>query len=192
MRFISNQKTKNQLGRNNFLNKGIKNKLIQNPNLWILGEKLLAINFLVTKFLTIAHLGFASCFLLGRIKNLWRKGLLCLRKRSLVFLCYSFLLSCLHYSVAQFYFHASHCSIAFVFAPLIFSFVHHVATLVHCVISFKYFAFTHSITLVFCFILVVFPIPSFVFCVCLELPPCPLLHVRECGVVAYYNKFSLV
>ncbi len=172
------------MGRNNFLNKGIKNKLIQNPNLWILGEKLLAINFLVTKFLTIAHLGLASCFLLGRIKNLWRKGLLCLCA----------ILSYFHACTIQLlnYFHASHCSIAFVFVPFIFSFVHHVATLVHCVISLKYFAFTHSITLVFCFILVVFPIPSFVFCVCLELPPCPLLHVRECGVVAYYNKFSLV
>jgi hypothetical protein len=44
-------------------------------------------NFLITKFLTIAHLGFASCFLPGQIKSLWRKGLSCLQKNN--FTCVS-------------------------------------------------------------------------------------------------------
>ncbi len=145
-------------------------------------------NFLITKFLTIAHLGFASCFLPWWIKNLWRKGLLCHKKGfSLVLFFFTLvhalfscwiLLSC----ITLFYCFCVYATHFFFCSSCCYSRALHYFIQVFCIHPFHYFGvFFYSN----CF-------PYIWFCVCLELRPCPLLHVTECGVVAYYNKFSLL
>lgn len=71
--------------------------------------------------------------------------------------------------------------------PLVF--YYRIATLACCVASLKYLALSLSVDLMIRTTLVVLPALGFLFCVCLVLPPFPLLYV-ECGTATNYcSKF---
>jgi hypothetical protein len=81
------------------------------------------------------------------------------------------------------------CYFFLIFVSL--AFIHHITTIAHHIVSLKYLAHTLLVIIVFCATLVIFPILGFMFCVCLVLPPCPLLQVKECEANASNcSKFS--
>lgn len=125
-------------------------------------------------FLAVAHLGLVSLFP-RQIKSPWRQGL---SHPGRSFACVALSsLSCSRACTAGLFSPPFTCLQQFSLAliqllPLVFDC--HIATLACCSASLKYLALSLSVDLMIRTTLVL-PALGFLFCVCLVLPPCPLL-----------------